>query len=457
MAAFDMDDLGVAEDAKKGKVSGSPPTAALSRSKRPLDLVVWGANGYTGRLVCEYLKDRQGLDSVSWVAAGRSPEKVEALASELGVQTRVADSPQSLAELVSSTRVIISCAGPYITIGEDILALCVEYSVDYVDITGEAEWASLMVRKYFDEAKTKGIYIVPMCGMSASNDVGAYLAIRALGVPCKRIIGYRWEKGATSGGTQATGLETLRRSMEDKEYANMCEDPFVYGGAPLDGKVRPEDQLLTGIRKEAGFHVWLANPALAKTDTRQVRRSHELYRQCGESYGDNLNVQLYAVYPNEELAQLTLRGQAPKTRNRRTLLAQIAAMESAREKGLMLKPGEGHDQETAKKYYCDTLYSAEAERGSWAQCRVSLGDTFEITAVSAVESALTMVLERELMDPSRAGVVTPAFALIPGTNYVDRLCSGVLRENQLRIEAKRGRVTLLDFKRINKEHFGEIQ
>ena len=90
-----------------------------------LEIIVWGATGFTGRLVVEYLLERYGFDkTVRWAIAGRSQAKLDALKTEMGkpasglsVMTADSHDPDTLQALVSRTRVIISTVGPYAKYG----------------------------------------------------------------------------------------------------------------------------------------------------------------------------------------------------------------------------------------------------------------------------------------------------------------------------------------------------
>src|SRR5690349_12301537 len=115
---------------------------SLRRARRvPLsmnhDLVVFGATGFTGRLVAEYLA-RQGM---RFAIAGRNKDKLGAVRSELGIDApiEIADStdPKSLAALAKQTKVVCSTVGPYSRHGTPLVEACVEAGIAYCDLTGE--------------------------------------------------------------------------------------------------------------------------------------------------------------------------------------------------------------------------------------------------------------------------------------------------------------------------------
>ena len=114
-------------------------------NNRKYDLIIWGATGFTGKLVCEYLSSQTSDSDLTWAMAGRSKEKLEKIRSELGIQAIdliIADShdPDSLNKMCSQTQVICSTVGPYAKYGSDLVRACVENQTNYCDLTGEAQW-----------------------------------------------------------------------------------------------------------------------------------------------------------------------------------------------------------------------------------------------------------------------------------------------------------------------------
>src|SRR6266540_2597677 len=111
---------------------------------RELDIVVFGATGFTGGLTAEYLAAQQPAGT-RWAVAGRSRGKLEALRDRLGVD--VADEA-SVRRLAEASRVVITTVGPYIRYGEPLVAACAQAGTDYVDLTGEPEFVDLMYLRY---------------------------------------------------------------------------------------------------------------------------------------------------------------------------------------------------------------------------------------------------------------------------------------------------------------------
>ncbi len=139
--------------------------------ERDFDLIVYGATGFTGRLVAEYLLQAYGAAGpVRWAMAGRDAEKLRAVADELGAPDTLpllaanANDPASLDALARRARVILTTVGPYQLYGEPLVAACVRAGTDYVDLCGEPAWMAQMIARYESAAKASGARIVFSCG-----------------------------------------------------------------------------------------------------------------------------------------------------------------------------------------------------------------------------------------------------------------------------------------------------
>ena len=172
----------------------------MKTSERNFHLIVWGATGFTGKLVVEYLLERYGVNQdLCWAIAGRSGSKLEALKGELGDVARelpvlTADSHDlpSLHALVSQTRAVISTVGPYAVYGSELVAACVEQGTHYCDLAGEVQWMRKMIDLYEPAASKSGARIVHACGFdSIPSDIGVYYlqreAMHKFGMPCSKV------------------------------------------------------------------------------------------------------------------------------------------------------------------------------------------------------------------------------------------------------------------------------
>ena len=153
------------------------------QASRQFDVIVYGATGFTGSLVAEYLLQRFGCGKdLDWAIAGRSKDKLEELKKRLGSEAAeltaiVADSNDkgSLASLAARTRVVLTTVGPYALYGSRLVAACVEAGTDYCDLAGEVQWIRRMIDKHHDAAKETGARIVHCCGFdSVPMDIGLH-------------------------------------------------------------------------------------------------------------------------------------------------------------------------------------------------------------------------------------------------------------------------------------------
>ena len=153
------------------------------KKNREIGIVVYGATGYTGKLVAEYLNNQYGADGdINWAMAGRSLEKLEALRDDLGVSHKIpllvvdAGDPSSIAAMAEKAAVVISTVGPYQLYGSDLVAACAAAGTDYVDLCGEPTWMKEMIDAHSGAAKASGARIVFSCGFdSIPFDLGVWL------------------------------------------------------------------------------------------------------------------------------------------------------------------------------------------------------------------------------------------------------------------------------------------
>jgi short subunit dehydrogenase-like uncharacterized protein len=168
-------------------------------------IAVYGATGFTGRLVAAELR-RRGAD---FVLSGRNRAKLEILAEEVGGgETKVArlDDPASLRELLEPCAAVISCAGPFIRHGEPVLAAAAETGTHYVDTTGEQPFMRMVFDRYGETAERAGAALVTAMGFDyVPGDLIASLT--AGSGPVDEVVLAYWVKGF--GPTRGTALSAL--------------------------------------------------------------------------------------------------------------------------------------------------------------------------------------------------------------------------------------------------------
>ncbi len=206
---------------------------------RAYDIIVYGASGFTGRLVAEHLLGTYGaMGEIRWAMAGRSAGKLAEVRDLIGGPLNLpliaadASDPASLKTMAESAKVIISTVGPYQLYGEGLVAACAATGTDYVDLCGEPAWMAAMIRKYGDAAQASGARIVFSCGFdSIPFDLGVFFleqqARARFGEPATRVRGrVRKMKGTFSGGTAASLLATVEAAAREPAIRkNFCPIP----------------------------------------------------------------------------------------------------------------------------------------------------------------------------------------------------------------------------------------
>src|SRR5260221_5380060 len=131
--------------------------------KRDFDLIVYGATGYTGRLIAEYLaRSYHGDDAPSWAIAGRSTDKLQKVRADIGAPDDLplvkadAAEPASLRSMCERAAVIITAVGAYQLHRPELVAGRAGTGTAYVDLCGEPAWMRRMVDAPHQEAKRTG-------------------------------------------------------------------------------------------------------------------------------------------------------------------------------------------------------------------------------------------------------------------------------------------------------------
>ena len=374
------------------------------------DIVVYGATGFTGRLVCEYLFSQYGAEGeVSWAMAGRSQQKLEQVRGELGISDAiplvVADAADavSIDAMVAKAKVVLTTVGPYQLYGSDLVRACAAAGTDYVDLCGEPAWMHEMIAAHGDAAKASGARIVFSCGFdSIPFDLGVLhlqqLAAEENQAPLTRIKGrVRSMKGTMSGGTLASFKATMAAAGKNPELIKVLMDSF----ALTEGYVGPEQPSGLAPIFEDDLGSWSAPFVMATINTKNIHRSNFL---LGHSYGEDFVYdEMLLTGPGEE-------GEA--------IAKGVAADKSMAES--TIQPGEGPSQEERDNGSFDVMFSGSNSSGYNVVASVQ-GDKdpgYGSTSKMIAEAAVCLALHPELAE---GGIWTPAAAL--GAPLIDRLQS----------------------------------
>lgn len=372
------------------------------KTSAKFDIVVYGATGFTGQLVAEYLATHyRGDPQLKWAMAGRSLDKLARVRDEIGAPADtaliVADAsdPASLNAMLGQTKSVISTVGPYQFYGNELLAACAASGTDYFDLCGEPVWMRQMIDKHEAEAKASGARIVFSCGFdSVPFELGTFFvqeeARRVFGAPASRVKGrVRAMRGTLSGGTAASAKATFDAVAKDLSLVAILNDPFAltpgFSGAkqPRANKAAYEDDLQS----------WTAPFMMALINTRNVHRSNML---MGFPYGKEF------VYDEMVLTGPGDRGEANAKK--------VMAANSEKTGPNAPKPGEGPSKEERENGLYDLLYVAVAPDGR--QVRISVkGDRDPgYGSTSKMISECAICLLRDTPDVP-AGIWTPGAAM----------------------------------------------
>src|SRR6202035_1427473 len=144
------------------------------KSSSKFDIVVYGATGFTGQLIAEYLAAHYtGAGAPKWAMAGRSLAKLASVRDAIGAPadtpliTADAADPASLRAMVAQTKSVITTVGPYQLYGSELVAICATTGTDYFDLCGEPVWMRQMIDAHEMAAKSSGGRIVFSCGFDS--------------------------------------------------------------------------------------------------------------------------------------------------------------------------------------------------------------------------------------------------------------------------------------------------
>lgn len=371
-------------------------------SSAKFDIVVYGATGFTGQLVAEYLTQHYKSDkTLKWAMAGRSLGKLKAVRDAIGAPGNtpliVADASDaaSLRVMAEQTMSVITTVGPYQLYGEELLAACVATGTDYFDLCGEPIWMRQMIDKYEAAAKESGARIVFSCGFdSVPFELGTFFvqeeAKRVFGAPAARVKGrVRDMRGTLSGGTAASAKATFDAVAKDISLIAILNDPF----ALTPGFAGPKQPKGNRSLLEEDLQSWAAPFMMALINTRNVHRSNML---MGFPYGQDF------VYDEMVLTGPGEKGEANAKR--------VMAANAEKTGPGAPKPGEGPSKEERENGLFNLLYVAIAPDGRAVRAGVT-GDRdpgYGSTSKMISECAICML--RDVTDVA-AGFWTPGAAM----------------------------------------------
>lgn len=396
---------------------------------RDYDVVVFGATGFAGEIVAEYLAERYADSDVRWAIAGRNEGKLKGVQAKLvanypdagEVPYLVADSMDeaSLKAMASSSSVVCTTVGPYAKYGEKLVAACIDEGTDYVDLTGETQFIRRMLDRHHEAAQEKGVRIVHCCGFdSIPSDLGTLALQDAViardGEPVDEVkfilLG---GSGGFSGGTIAS-MVNLMEEAKDGDVRRILGHPYSLN--PEGERKGPDGSDQMGPAKDEVTGWWTGPFVMAAINTRIVRRSNAL---LGYRYGRDFRY-----------SEVMRMGKGVKGAVSATLLSggfgafyglmAIGPARKALDKFVLPDPGEGPSREKIESGFFKILISGRKGDAEVARVTVSgkRDPGYGATSCMLAESALCLALQgNDLRSPG--GILTPASAM--GQTLIERL------------------------------------
>jgi short subunit dehydrogenase-like uncharacterized protein len=381
----------------------------LNSANKKYDVVIFGATGFTGKLVVEYfLSQYAGNKQISWAMAGRNLEKLAQVRDQLNAPANTplieanGNDVDSIANLVEQTAVVLTTVGPYQIYGENLVRACAVSGTGYVDLCGEPTWMHDMIAKYQTQAQSSGAKIIFSCGFdSIPFDLGVYhlqqKVIAETGAPIEYVKGrVRKMQGKFSGGTAASLKATMKAAFADPSVMKVLKNHYA-----LASTANPVEQP-NGDKPyfDEALGSWVAPFIMAAINTRNVHRSNML---LDYQYGHNFKYdEMMLTGPGE-------RGEA-------------AANAVANDKSLGgddgPKPGEGPTKEERDNGFYDIMFIGQDLNGKThiASVAGTLDPGYGSTSRMIAESALCLVENYENIG---GGFYTAAPAL--GNALIKRL------------------------------------
>ena len=394
---------------------------------RDLDIVLFGATSFVGRLCAEYLARAAPLE-IRIGLAGRSRERLRELQGTLGAGAE--DWPLLLADthdrgsvnaLAEATRVLATTVGPYRRYGLPVVEACASAGTHYADLTGEVLFMREAIDRFDWVAAQSGARVVHSCGFdSIPSDLGVLLLHEAVtadgaGQLEDTTLVVRAMKGGPSGGTIASLQGTVDDARGSPELARLLADPYALSPDRAAEPRLGSEADLRGVRNDHELGMWLGPFVMGSINTRAVRRSNALQSWV---YGPRFRYREVMGFGSGPLAAVQAVAVAGGVG------ALVAGLSIAPARAVLDRvlpsPGEGPGEKQREGGFFRIEIHTRTSSGAHYRCRVGArGDPgYKATAVMFGESALSLALDGDRLSP-RAGVLTPATAL--GGALVERL------------------------------------
>src|SRR6056297_1146898 len=392
-----------------------------------VDIILWGATGFIGRLLAGYLWPRYGkTGEISFALGGNSRSELEAVHEDLDGNDRLPlivgdafDRP-FLEEMAKKARLVVSTVGPYAKFGDNLVAACAANGTDYCDLAGEPQWMPRMIDTHQETAAASGARIVHSCGFdSIPSDMGVFFlqneARKRFGHFMNRVkLRVKIMRGGASGGTVASILNFIEEARRDPEVAKTAKNPYAL--APAGHRTGIRQPNVSTFEYDPDAESWLAPFVMAAVNTRIVHRTNALMD--------------YAYGQAFQYDEAMMMGTGMKGRFRAASLAGVlgafvagsafAPSRALMKKTILPKPGEGPSPEKQEKGFYKLLLIGKDDAGNRLDVNVT-GDQdpgYGSTRKMLGESAVCLFKDISRQD-LKGGFWTPATAM--GETLIQRL------------------------------------
>lgn len=396
--------------------------------ERQFDVILWGATGFTGQLVAEYLFSQYGTDAdLKWAIAGRNRDKLEQVAKQAAgnsadqIPIIVADTTdaEAINDMVQQTKVVCTTVGPYALYGTVLVEACAEHGTHCCDLTGEVQWMVKTIETFQGKAESSGAKIVHTCGFdSIPSDMGVFYLQQQMqekfgtyATEVKFRVGET--RGGVSGGTIASMMNMMEEAKEDPGITDILADPYSLNPPNMPRGEDGPDQ--TGALYDLDFMQWTGPFVMAAINTRVVRRSNALQKyQYGEDFRYD-EAMLMGNGPGGYMKAAMLAGMS-------TMMMLSTAFTPTRNllQKIVPKPGEGPSRQAIENGYFKTELFGRDKSDPVNKLKVCVdgkGDPgYGATSKMLAESAVCLAKD-DL--PESGGILTPSVAM--GEHLLQRL------------------------------------
>ena len=200
------------------------------------DLIIFGATGFTGKLICDYILNHKESKKLKIALAARNKNKLNRLTKKfnnINPDVLVVDSfnHDSIDQMTLSAKLIITVVGPYSLYGEYLVDSCIKHGTHYLDLTGEPSFVFNIRKKY--QNKDIQSLIINSCGLeSIIPDVGTFITVNQMNSSKKDVTYYLKSNGQISGGTWASLINAIYSGKpiieKQKKSSNYKKDKKIF-------------------------------------------------------------------------------------------------------------------------------------------------------------------------------------------------------------------------------------